>query len=145
MQNQNFKQQFRRRTSALPMKSAMEDFLFILVISLAVSISMFSKKQQAERFAIPTGKPTEQTIAMEDYANLLPCELPEGSDYRIADNRFGTVDALIVHLQQHSDKTDQPKILLRISRKRQIGEIEDLKTRLLDRGWTIFTEWEKQQ
>ena len=145
MQNMKLRTRFRGGTSAMPQKSAMEDFLFILVISLAVAISMFSKKQQAERFAIPEARPTERVLSTEQYSKLLHCELPEGSIYRVAENDFTHTDELIEFLQQYSSGTIENGILLRTSRTRPIGEIEDLKNLLIDRGWQIHLEWEKQQ
>jgi len=144
MRTTSFNQRHPAHATALPQKSAMEDFLFILVISLAVAISMFSKKQQAERFAIPDGKPTEQTISMEQYANLIQCELPEGSVYRLDGTEFTDATSMVEHIQNQAGDTSL-EILLRISRTRQIGEVEDLRNQMFDRGWKIYTEWEKQQ
>lgn len=129
---------------ALPNKSAMEDFLFILVISLAVAISMFSKQQEQERFAIPERRTTEQIVVQSDYDQMVPCELPDGDRYRISDREFTDIDSLMKHLRQRQD-LNRRQIVLRVARSRSIGDIEDLKSQLFDEGWEIFTEWEKQQ
>ena len=51
---------------------------------------------------------------------------------------------MVEHIQNQASDTSL-EILLRISRTRQIGEVEDLRNQMFDCGWKIYTEWEKQQ
>ena len=123
-------------------KSPMEDFLFILVISLAVAISFFAKKELADRFALAEKMPETEIIPLEDYSKLPRCELvADGGGIQFADREFATVQELTSYLD--SCGASQSPLLLRISRDRTIGEVEDLKSELTRRGINLYTEWEK--
>lgn len=123
--------------------SAMEDFLFILVISLAVSISFFSKKQLADRFALAERRQTGETVSHQEYESMRVLEMPIGEALRLDATEYNDRNQLLAQLNAPTDTSEA--ILLRIDYSRPSGEVEELKDRLLEIGWQVYTEWETRK
>ncbi len=136
----------KRVTPDVANKTPMEDFLFLLVISLAVSISFFSKKQLADRFALAERRPTTEALAPDDYETLTVVELPDGMGFQLNSMEIASQDELFTQLGTASPSNSPGAgILLRIAYARRFGEVEELKDSLLERGFQVYTEWENRK
>jgi len=139
----------QRKTLVASGKTPMEDFLFLLVISLAVSVSFISKKQLANRFALPERRLAAESIAQPDYDSFPILELRDEGAIVFDSVEYLDHEQLLGHLQQ--DYSAQPKdepdagILMRVAYQRPSGEVEELEDRITELGINIFTEYETRK
>lgn len=123
-------------------KSPMEDFLFILTISLAVAVNYFATKTLADRFVLAEKSADARSIPMEQYQELSVVELPEQPIIIFAGVEFGSASDLDQYLDQNP--TSETEILLRAEKSRSLGDFEDTKHVFLKRDIKVFTEWEQR-
>ena len=133
----------RRHNFESAFKSPMEDFLFILVISLAVAVNYFATQQLSDRFALAEKTTDAQQLPLETYRDLPVLEISENDGFQWQDQPLNALDEIHQHSQPISPNTYPAGILLRVSRDRSVGEMEDAKSLFLERGVKVFTEWEK--
>jgi hypothetical protein len=127
-------------------KSPMEDFLFILVISLAVAVSFFANKKLADRFALAEKSQDAKSIPHDEYSRLPVCELAtDSTGIAFAGYRFESIKELEKHLEFGGFQLPDQKLLLKVERTRTVGDLEDVKHVFLSRGITVFTEWENRK
>lgn len=125
-------------------KSPLEDFLFILVISLAVTISFFAKKQMTERFALAEHRADQQVVTSQEYEKLPKCVMGADGTFVFEGASFLTTAELIQHISTIELGSDM-QVVLKIDRTRSVGEVEDIKNALFDRNIQLLTEWEKHK
>jgi hypothetical protein len=128
----------------------MEDFLFLLVISLAVSVSLFSKKQLAERFVMAERRQTSEAVSPEIRNSLPILKLPEDGTICFESKDYADREKLLSHLKHHFSQRQEKNlplsgIKLMVAYSRPSGEVKEFEDRITELGIDIFTEWETRK
>lgn len=124
-------------------KSPMEDFLFILVISLATTMIFFAKQQMSHRFALAERRGDPEMLTPAEYNQLPQCVIAAEGEITFAGASLNSSAELIQHLRQVEWNTNTP-VLLRIHRDSTIGDAEDIKNAFFDQNIQILVEWEER-